>query len=113
MIYTNICGYFTPYFGGQKYFITFINDFSRYGYVFLLHEKSEALKAFKVYKAEVKNQLDRKIKIVMRFNRGDEYYGRYDESSYNLGPFVKFFEQHDDIVTQYTIPKNLQQNGVA
>jgi len=27
-------------FGKERYFITFINDYSRYGYVYLLHEKS-------------------------------------------------------------------------
>ena len=58
-----------------------------------------------MYKAEVENQLDRKIKIV-RSDRGDEYYDRYDESSCNLKFFIKLFEQHD-IVTQYTKPKNL------
>ena len=41
--------------GSNKYFITFIDDFLHYGYIFLLHEKSEALEAFKMYKAEVKN----------------------------------------------------------
>ena len=56
--------------------------------VFLLHEKSEALEAYKVYKIEVENQLDRKIKVV-RSNKDGEYYGRYDESVCNLEPFVK------------------------
>ena len=41
---------------GKKYFITFIDDYSRYMYVYLLHNKYEALDAFKVFKAEVENQ---------------------------------------------------------
>ena len=41
---------------GQKYFVTFIDDYSRYMYVYLLHNKHEALDAFKVFKAEVDNQ---------------------------------------------------------
>ena len=36
---------------GQKYFITFINDYSQYMDVYLLHNKNEALDAFKVFKA--------------------------------------------------------------
>ena len=40
---------------GKKYFITFIDDYSRYMYVYLLHNKYEALDAFKVFKAEVEN----------------------------------------------------------
>ena len=41
---------------------------------------------------EVERQLDKKIKIV-RSNRGGEYYGRYDESGQNPGPFSKFLEK--------------------
>ena len=50
-----------------------------------------------MYKAEVENQLDRKIKVV-RFDRDGEYYGRCDKSDCNSGSFAKFFEQHDIIV---------------
>ena len=41
---------------GKKYFITFIDDYSRYMYVFLLHNKYETMDAFKVFKVEVENQ---------------------------------------------------------
>ena len=33
--------------GGYKYFITFTDDFSRYGYIYLMRYKSEALEKFK------------------------------------------------------------------
>ncbi|KAL6345822.1 hypothetical protein AAG906_017578 [Vitis piasezkii] len=33
---------------GPKYFISFIDDYSRYMYIYLLHNKNEALGAFKV-----------------------------------------------------------------
>lgn len=36
-------------------FLTFTDNHSRYGDVYLLHEKSEALTVFKVFKAEVEN----------------------------------------------------------
>ena len=64
---------------GQKYFITFIDDYSWYMNVYLLHNKNEALDAFKVFKAEVENQCGKKIKIV-RSDRGGEYYGKYTEN---------------------------------
>ena len=70
-------------FNKEKYFITFIDDFSRYGHVYLLHEKSQSVNALKVYINEVERQLDRKVKIV-RSDRGGEYYGRYDESGQTL-----------------------------
>ena len=35
--------------GGYEYFITFINDYSRYGYVYLMRQKSEAFEKFKEF----------------------------------------------------------------
>ena len=41
LIHTDICGPFpTVSWNGQQYFITFIDDFSRYDYFYLIHEKS-------------------------------------------------------------------------
>ena len=61
LIHTDICGPFpTAAWNGQQYFITFIDDFSRYGYIYLLKEKAQSLDVFKNYKAEVKNQLSKK-----------------------------------------------------
>lgn len=41
--------------GGNRYFITFIDDCSRYTYVYLLKHKDEAFSASKTYKIEVEN----------------------------------------------------------
>ena len=41
LIHTDICGPFpTTSWNGQQYFITFIDDYSRYGYLYLIQEKS-------------------------------------------------------------------------
>ena len=75
-IHTDICGPFlTASWNGQTYFITFIDDFSRYGYLYLIHDKSQSLDVFKNCKDEVENQLNKRIKSV-RSDRGGEYYGR-------------------------------------
>ncbi|KAK7287237.1 hypothetical protein RIF29_00393 [Crotalaria pallida] len=58
--------------GGKKYYVTFIDDFSRYVKVYLLKNKDEAFDMFLLYKAEVENQLEKKIKRV-RSDRGGEY----------------------------------------
>ncbi|RVX18922.1 Retrovirus-related Pol polyprotein from transposon TNT 1-94 [Vitis vinifera] len=58
---------------------------------------------------EVERQLDKKIKIV-RSDRGGEYYGRYDESGQNPGPFAKLLEKRA-IRAQYIMPSTPQQNG--
>ena len=47
---------------------------------------------FKVYKAEVENQLDSKIKVV-RSDRLGEFYGKFDERGRNPGPFAKFLQE--------------------
>jgi len=95
---------------GQKYFITFIDDYSRYMYLYILHNKSEALEAFKVFKVEVEKQCEKQIKIV-RTDRGGEYYGRYTEDGQAQGPFAKFLQQNG-IIAQYTMPDSPDQNDV-
>ena len=94
---------------GQKYFIFFIDDFSRYMYLYILYNKNEALDAFKVFKVEVNKQCGKQIKI-MRSNRGGEYYGRYMEDGQTPRPFAKFLQEHG-IVAQYTMSGSPDQNG--
>jgi len=43
IVHTNICANFdSPYFGREKYFTTFIDDFSLQSYIYLLREKISA-----------------------------------------------------------------------
>ena len=48
----------------------------------------------------------------MRTDRDGEYYGRYIEDGQAPGLFTKFL-QKNRIVSQYTMPDSLDQNGVA
>ncbi|KAK4406491.1 hypothetical protein Sango_0655600 [Sesamum angolense] len=57
--------------GGFSYFITFIDNHSRYSYVYLMRYKSEAFVRFKEFRSEVENQTGRKIKT-LRSNRCGE-----------------------------------------
>ena len=61
--------------GGYEYFITFTDDYSRYGYVYLMRPKSEAFDKFLEYKAEAEKQLGVHIKQ-LRSDRGGEYLSR-------------------------------------
>ncbi|RVW41067.1 Retrovirus-related Pol polyprotein from transposon TNT 1-94 [Vitis vinifera] len=83
----------------------------RFGYVELIHEKSDSLNVFKAFKAKVELQLGKPIKAV-KSDRGGEYYGRYDETGRNPGPFAKFLLECS-IDARYTMPDTPQQNGVA
>ena len=58
--------------GGRRYFITFIHNCTKFCHVYLLKTEDEELHYFKTYKAEVENQLERKIKC-FRSDRGGEY----------------------------------------
>jgi hypothetical protein len=52
-----------------------IDDVTRFCYVYLLQTKDEALDYFKIYKAKVENQLERKIKRLTS-HRGGEYFSK-------------------------------------
>ena len=88
--------------GGYKYFITFTDDYSRFGYVYLMKWKSEAFEKFKEFRAEVENQLGKRIKAIWS-NRGGEYL---------LGVFKDYLTENG-IVSQLIAPGTLQQNIVA
>lgn len=61
-----------PSQGGAGYFITFIDDFLRKVWVYVLKYKCEAFKKFKEWTTLMKNQTDRKIKR-LRTNNDLEY----------------------------------------
>ena len=93
LVHTDICGPFIPpALGGFRYFITFIDNFSRYGYIELIREKSESLEVFKIFKTKVELHTGKKIKVV-HSDRGGEYYGHYDEDGRNPGPFADFLQE--------------------
>jgi len=58
--------------GGKTYFVTFIDDYSRYTKAYLIKHKDEAFNVFVTYKAEVENQLHKKNKRI-RSNTGVKY----------------------------------------
>nr|KAJ0202095.1 hypothetical protein LSAT_V11C600310800 [Lactuca sativa] len=88
--------------GGKRYFIRFCDDSSRYLHVYLLRSKDEAFDAFKRYKVEVENQLERHIKI-LRSDRGGEYFNH---------EFDTFCEENG-IKHERTSPYTLQKNSLA
>ena len=88
-----------PSLGNKKYVVTFIDDASRFCYVYLLHAKDEALDKFKIFKQEVELHQNGLIKT-LRTDRGGEYYD-------------PVYFQNTGIIHQTTAPYTPQQNGVA
>ena len=102
IVHTDISGPYSTTLCGKKYFITFIDDFSRYGYVYLIKEKTDTLEMFKVFWTEVEKQLGKFIKIV-RSDRGGEYYGKYGDAGQQKGLSARYL-QDNGIVGRYTMP---------
>ena len=62
LIHSDICefeGILTR--GGNRYFITFIDDFSKYSYVYLMKNKSDAFEKLSIFIKEVKNNFGKNI----------------------------------------------------
>ena len=62
----------TPSYGGSKYVLTFIDDFSRFCWVYFLKLKSEVFETLKVCNALVENQCGNNIKV-LRTDNGKYY----------------------------------------
>nr|GFA97853.1 hypothetical protein [Tanacetum cinerariifolium] len=103
LIHTDVCGPLRHVSRkGVSYFLTFTDDFSRYGYVYLLKHEHEVFENFKVFKSEVELQLEKKIKA-LRSDRGGEY----------LSQEFKDYLSKKEIVQHLTSPYTPQQNGVS
>ncbi|GJW23871.1 zinc finger, CCHC-type containing protein [Tanacetum coccineum] len=100
LIHSDLCDlHATPSLGNKKYFVTFIDDASRFCYVYLLHTKDEALDKFKVFKTEVELQQGSQIKR-FRTDRGGEY-------------MDTLYFQSVGIIHETTAPYTPQQNGIS
>lgn len=103
LVHTDVCGPLqTPSLGGARYFVTFIDDFSRKTWVYFLKTKDEVFNIFKSFKVLVENETDRKIKC-LRSDNGTEYVNRAFQN----------FLQASGIRHQTTVPRCSSQNGVA
>ena len=103
LVHTDVCdlnGILTR--DNMRYFVTFIDDFSKYCSVFLMKSKDEQFEKFKVFKTRVENQLEKSIKRV-RSDRGGEY---------TSNEINKFCEENG-IIHETTSPYSPQSNRVA
>ncbi|PKA46818.1 Retrovirus-related Pol polyprotein from transposon TNT 1-94 [Apostasia shenzhenica] len=103
LVYSDLCGPMRiESLSGSRYFILFIDDYTRMNWVYFLKNKSEALEAFKIFKAFVERQSGYFIKV-LRTDRGGEF----------LSHEFKAFCEENGIHRELTAPYTPEQNGVA
>jgi hypothetical protein len=91
-----------PPINKSRYVLRFIDDYSRYTWVYFLRQNSEVFYHLKDFKALIETQTGKKIKILHTDNGGD-YINKY---AHNLC-------REASIQLQHTVPYIPQQNGVA
>ena len=102
LVHTNVYGPMTTQAKeGYSYFIIFIDDLSRFSYVYLMKHKSEAFDKFKEYQSMVEKQTGHSIKA-LRSDRGGEYLS---------SEFLNHLKDKG-IISEWTPPYTLQLNGV-
>ena len=89
----------TSSYSGFFYMLLFVDDFSRYTWVYLLKEKSEVFSRFQEFKVTVEGELGRNIKILSTDNGGE----------FMSKEFLSFC-QKDGIKREFTCPYTPQQN---
>ena len=98
LIHLDIWGPFSKIsINGHKYFLTILDDYSRYTWVILLKSKAEVQMNIQNFVALVENQFDTKVKI-MRSDNGPEF-------------FMKDFYASKGILHQRSCVETPQQNG--
>lgn len=102
LVHSDVCTMPVKSFGGALYFVTFIDDCTRKGWVYLLKSKSETFNAFKKFHAFVTTQKSTKLKC-LRSDNGGEYVS---------AEFQRFCDENG-IKRELTAPYNPSSNGVA
>ena len=71
-IHCDVCGKIdAKSLSNGEYFVTFIDDATRYVWIYVLKGKYEVFEKFKEWKSCVENQLGKKIKILRTDNGGE------------------------------------------
>ena len=103
LVHSDVCGPMpTESIGGRRYFVTFIDDYSRCCAVYFIKHKSEVFEKFKEFKALTTNECRQRIGAIRTDNGGE----------YLLGEF-KTYLKSKEIRHELTVPHTPEQNGVA
>ena len=103
LVHSDVCGKIsTESLSGAEYFLTFIDDTTRYVWVYVLKRKVQVFERFLEWKALVEKSTGRKLKA-LRTDNGGEY------TSTEFETYLK----KEGVRHELTVPKTPEQNGVA
>ncbi|WJX39045.1 hypothetical protein P8452_26635 [Trifolium repens] len=103
VVHSDICGPFDVLStGGNKYFMTFVDEYSRMIWLYHIKAKSDALEVFKRFKTLVEKQSDKSLKI-LRTDGGGEYTSTEFEN----------FCKDQGIIHEKNLPKRFWGEAVA
>ena len=118
LVHTDVAGPIsTPSRGGARYFITFIDDYSKWTTVYMMRDKSESFDCFKRFHRQAETRFSKKLRRIdfkhftndqrllktLRSDNGGEYLSN---------GFKRYLEEHG-VHHQLTVAYTPQQNGVA
>ena len=128
LVHTDVCGPFPEEsLGGSLYFVSFIDDCSRYAWVYPIATKADVFSTFTNWLASAENLHKRKLKVLTSGKRLDKLMGESGQGdspaklrvlqSDNGGEYIsakmKLFLEKRGISHRLTAPGNPHQNGVA
>lgn len=103
LIHSDLCGPMeNKSCSGMRYFISFVDDYTRMVHVYLMKDKLNVLEIFKDFKAKVEVKLEKKIKT-LRTDNGKEYCNHHFEN----------YLSSQGITHQTSTPYTPQHNGLA
>uniref|UniRef100_A0A2N9J8U9 Integrase catalytic domain-containing protein n=1 Tax=Fagus sylvatica TaxID=28930 RepID=A0A2N9J8U9_FAGSY len=103
LVYSDVCGPIeVKSLGGNRYFVTFIDDASRKVWVYVLKTKDQVFQLFKKFHAMVEREKGKSLKCLRTDNRGE----------YTSNEFENYCSEYG-IRHEKTVPGTPQHNGVA
>ena len=103
LVHSDVCGPMsTQSVGGRRYFVTFIDDFSRCCSVYFLRHKSEVFEKFKEFEAITTSGCGERFGTLRTDNGGEYLSGEFETYLKSKG-----------IRHELTVPHTPEENGVA
>ena len=112
VVHSDVCGPMSvSSHGGSQYFVTFIDDYSRYTHVYFIKHKHEVLDKYKEFVNFTTNVTGKQMKTLVTENHVKTL--RSDNGGEYGSKIFDAYMKEKGIVHQTTVPYNPAQNGVS